>query len=97
MVYLTGDMHGNFDRIIKFCKLVNTSKEDIMIILGDAGVNYYMDSRDVFWKQCLESLPITLLCIHGNYEQRPFTIPSYREVEWQGGVVYQELPVYFKE
>ena len=33
---------------------------------------------------------ITLFCIHGNHEERPFNIGSYKEVEWHGGKVYVE-------
>ena len=36
MVYITGDKHGDYDQVFKFCYKNNTSKNDIMIILGDA-------------------------------------------------------------
>ena len=39
MIYLTGDTHGNFDRIRRFCEINNTTKDDVLIILGDAGIN----------------------------------------------------------
>ena len=39
MIYLTGDMHGDFERIEDFCSLEYTTKEDVLIILGDAGIN----------------------------------------------------------
>lgn len=90
MFYLTGDTHGQFDRIIKFCEIMKTTKDDVLIILGDAGINYYQDSRATFWKKRLEAVPITLLCVHGNHEQRPYAIPSYEEIEWNDGIVYQE-------
>jgi len=45
MIYLTGDPHGNFDRIKEFCGRLKTTKDDIMIILGDAGINYYGEER----------------------------------------------------
>ena len=35
MIYITGDTHARFDRVELFCKENNTSKEDILIILGD--------------------------------------------------------------
>ena len=34
------------NRIVRFCERMETSQEDIMIILGDVGLNYYGDSRD---------------------------------------------------
>lgn len=89
MIYITGDTHGRFDRIQEFCEDFNTSKEDILIILGDAGINYY-GSGDRSRKKKLQSLPITLFCIHGNHEQRPETIESYRLDDFHGGKVYIE-------
>jgi len=38
----------------------------------------------------LEQLPITLFCIHGNHEERPYEIDTYEEMEWHGGMVYVE-------
>ena len=90
MIYLTGDTHGRFDRIFTFCEERNTSRDDILIILGDAGINYHRGSRADRLKDSLKTLPITLLCIHGNHEQRPFSIDSYRERDWHGGKVYVE-------
>lgn len=90
MIYITGDTHEEFDRIEAFCKRFGTCKEDIMIILGDAGINYGGGIRDVRKKEFLESLPITIFAIHGNHEQRPQTVGGYAEKIWRGGVVYQE-------
>ena len=40
MFYITGDTHGEFNRIKKFIYEHNTTKDDVLIILGDAGINY---------------------------------------------------------
>ena len=90
MIYITGDTHGNFDRIENFCNKMKTTKDDIMIILGDAGINYFLNFRDTDCKRCLLGLPITFFCIHGNHEERPQNILTYREKEWNGGKVYFE-------
>ena len=90
MIYLTGDTHGSFERIAHFCARMHTKPSDIMIILGDAGINFYGGWRDQKKKEFVSALPITLFCIHGNHEQRPATIPSYTEIEWHGGTVYVE-------
>ena len=58
------------------------NKEDVMIILGDAGINYSGGIRDMRKKEFLESLPITVFAIHGNHEQRPQTIEGYQEKVW---------------
>lgn len=89
MVYVTGDMHRDFRRLVYFCFENNTSKDDIMIILGDAGINYYgIDDNRL--KRQLSTLDITLFCIHGNHERRPENIKSYKEKEFKGGMVYFE-------
>lgn len=90
MIYITGDTHRDFGRIERFCRLMRTTTDDIMIILGDAGINYYERWRDNAVKQDLSKLPITLFCIHGNHEKRPQTIPTYQLVPWHGGMVWQE-------
>ncbi len=91
MIYLTGDTHGDFERIFAFCQRFETSRDDIMIILGDVGLNFYGGYTDKEKKARLaKNLPITLFCIHGNHEKRPFTIPSYKEKLWHGGTVYHE-------
>ena len=90
MIYITGDTHGSFNRVADFCRENQTTKDDILIILGDAGINFQRGFVDIMKKDFLAELPITLLCIHGNHEQRPFTIPTYTEQEWHGGIVYVE-------
>ena len=88
--FLTGDTHGNFNRIDYFCQRFETSKEDILCILGDAGINYYLNKKDYMLKQVLQDMPITFFCIHGNHEERPFNISTYITKKWNGGTVYYE-------
>lgn len=90
MIYITGDTHGKFNRVISFCERMQTSKDDILIILGDAGINFYLNKRDKKLKECLKDLPITLFSIHGNHEARPNTILSYKLKDFCGGKVWVE-------
>ena len=85
--YVTGDTHGNFNSVIDFCCKANTLKDDILIILGDAGINYYGGKKD---RRLKKELPLTIFSLHGNHERRPESIPTYCETEWQGGIVYAE-------
>jgi len=64
MIYITGDTHGDFRNVERFCKKMQTSKDDVLIILGDAGTNYYGSEQDKRKKKYLESLPITIFAIH---------------------------------
>lgn len=90
MIYVTGDTHGQFGRIKEFCERLQTKREDILIILGDAGINYSGGWRDAKKKRLLEALQITIFCIHGNHEKRPETIDTYGVKSWRGGSVYYE-------
>ena len=88
--YITGDTHGGFNRIKRFCNLIQTAPSDVMVILGDAGINYWCDSRDTELKDRLRDLNITLFCVHGNHEARPWETGHYIERLWHGGTVYVE-------
>ncbi len=63
-----------------------------MIILGDAGLNYFGDARDTARKTGVSRTRMTYLMIHGNHEIRPETLNGYRLIPWNGGMVYQEEP-----
>lgn len=89
-IYLTGDLHGDFKRLFDFSEKLHTTREDIVIALGDVGLNFYLDERDAMRKQKLQELPLTFFCIHGNHEERPENIPTYREKQWHGGTVFYE-------
>ena len=90
MFYITGDTHGEFSRIERFCNAMNPTPDDTLIILGDAGINFHGGLRDVIRKEQLAQLPITVFSIHGNHEMRPGTIATYHTTEWCGGQVYVE-------
>lgn len=89
MYYITGDKHGNLSGIIQYCNFKNTNKDDVLIILGDAGINYHGE-KDKEKKESIAKTNITLFCIHGNHEQRPQTIETYKEKIMYGGIVYYE-------
>ncbi len=61
-----------------------------MILLGDAGLNYYGDKRDDALKQKISNLNITLFCLHGNKENRPQNIGTYGFRSFCGRRVYCE-------
>ena len=77
MIYITGDLHRDFTRVFAFARKKQTTKEDILIVLGDVGINYYLDDSDKILKEKLQELPLTLFCIQGNHEERPENISSY--------------------
>lgn len=88
--FITGDKHRRFDKVKKFCQEMNTRRKDVLIILGDAGFNYYDDKRDDELKKEVTQLNITLFCLHGNKENRPQNISTYGIRSFCGGKVYYE-------
>lgn len=90
MIYITGDRHGDYSSLIDFCIETNTKIDDVIIILGDAGINYHLDYRDTLLKEKLKQLSITLFCVHGNHEERPQNITSYKTKIFHDGIVYYE-------
>ena len=90
MIYYTGDIHGNPREIVQFCDRHKLTEQDTLVLLGDVGANYFLNGRDAEMKQLLTQVKPTLLCIHGNHEVRPSTLPSYQTKEWNGGTVWVE-------
>lgn len=76
-IYLRGDAHGDFSWLSEFCMSQNTTTEDIMVILGDAGLNYYLNKSERKRKCRVGDNPITLICIQGNHEKRPEEAMGY--------------------
>ncbi len=71
-LFITGDKHGEFSFLEDFCKTNKTSKEDVLIILGDAGILYFGNKtlRERYLKDYISNFPITLFCVRGNHEER---------------------------
>ena len=90
MIYITGDKHADFREVYYFCCANKTTLDDILIVLGDAGINYYANEKDYMLKNSLLQYPITFFCIHGNHEERPENIKTYKTKRFHDGIVYFE-------
>lgn len=90
MYFITGDRHSDFRDIMYRVGYGNINKGDTIIVLGDSGFNYYMNDRDSLRKKIVNNLGVTFFCIHGNHEERPSNIPTYKTCMWNGGKVYYE-------
>ena len=51
MIYITGDRHSRFYDVYKFCLKNKTTKDDLLIVLGGSGINYYASKMDSFLKK----------------------------------------------
>ena len=86
MIYITGDTHREFYRLHN----IEKNKNNMLIILGDTGINYYLDERDKTLKEQLNSYNIKLFCVQGNHEERLENISTYKEFDMLGGKVFIE-------
>jgi len=91
MIYITGDIHGSLEPVFDLVEKYEPKEDDIIVILGDVAVNYTGRLRDKFIKEEMKNIGVTFFCIHGNHENRPQNIASYKEMNWNGGrVLYEE-------
>ena len=77
---LTGDTHGNvvgrLERIHMFLPSFKP-EETAVIILGDAGLNFWLNKTDKKNKERTSAFGYTIYCVRGNHEERPENIPTY--------------------
>lgn len=83
---LTGDTHGQVDtRLDNIARNVEyTPGETAVIILGDAGVNFYCNKSEKKKKHQLSKHGMCVYCVRGNHEERPENL-GY-EVAWDEDV-----------
>lgn len=85
--YLTGDTHGGMATITRVSNIQRNMPERYkpeetgVIILGDAGLNFYLNNSDKKYKKMLNNMGFYIYCVRGNHEQRPELIPSMTMVE----------------
>lgn len=78
-VYITGDTHGDMKRFSYLLDEPNP-KNVAVIILGDAGVNYYLNQRDKRTKEILKNYLFRFYLVRGNHEARPEDIETMIEI-----------------
>lgn len=98
-VFVTGDTHGEFDWLADWCEHNNTTTNDALIILGDAGILYYGEksSREKALKSALAKMPITLLCVRGNHEDRPQNRKNMKYIDLESDPVVPNRLYYEEE
>lgn len=75
--YVRGDTHGNFNWLGDY----SFGKNSAIIILGDAGINFWLNNKDKKLKEYISSFQIPLYCVRGNHEARPSEIKGM-QVKW---------------
>lgn len=99
-VFVLGDIHGRWQTVRDFCAINNIKNEDntTLILLGDAGINYFLgggNHRDEDAKKKLCGYPLTYFVIRGNHEERPSICAAKNPDKWHteefwGNTVYVE-------
>ena len=68
--YVTGDFHGHWENFsIRLAKC--EGENPALIVLGDAGFNFYLNKTDKKLKQRVCASGVEVYCVRGNHEQRP--------------------------
>ena len=94
-VYITGDTHGavvhRVEQLLQVYQEI-VPEDTMFIILGDGGLNYYMNKKDRRNKQEVEDKGVYVYCVRGNHEARPSDVPGMKLVhdENVNGAVWME-------
>lgn len=103
---ITGDTHGKASaRLSEIQENIPDyePKNTAIIILGDAGFNFWLNKTDKIEKEKASAFGYTIYCVRGNHEERPENMPNMIEEydsEVQGIVYYErDFPniKYFKD
>lgn len=103
MIKVIGDIHGETEKV--FYEIAKSAAENNgesihLILLGDAGINFYLNREDERAKCGLQNyinfyrkergIDIKILFVRGNHDCPPKHIFTYRETAFCGGTVYVE-------
>lgn len=83
--YITGDCHANFEKLIWLARFnKKLGKEDVIILLGDVGLNYFGADKDRENKKNLRIFQI-ISCVFMEIMRKDLII--YKLTEHKSGVV----------
>ena len=98
-ILICGDLHGDW-RPVKnlyqtMLKKQPLTENDVLIVLGDFGANFFFNHRDVEYKKKLGRYKIIYFIIRGNHEERPSICMNKNPNAWHieefwGNKVYVE-------
>lgn len=58
--------------------------DDILIVLGKAGINHYLNEKNIRYKEHLKKFELKQFYIRNNHEEKSENINTYKEVEMFG-------------
>lgn len=85
-IFLLGDIHGDWRQIHRIYhqnkEKISQYDNNILILLGDAGLNFFFDKRDTKLKEKLKDFPFTYFVIRGNHEERASICAEKNPSDW---------------
>lgn len=88
MIYFISDLHGG-EFMAGLEKYVSVAqKDDLLVILGDIGINFEKTEENRRFTEYFESLDINVAFLDGNHENHPY-IASFPEDTWCGAKVHR--------
>lgn len=77
--FLTGDMHGSFSRFRYYYKEMQEDEHTAIIILGDSGINWLLNEREVQLKNSLtQHYKFRIYCVKGNHDAPIRNVPDMK-------------------
>lgn len=86
MIYLISDLHGEIDFSALWEYVDKATKNDLLIILGDVGLNFENTEENKMFTERFLSIEKNIAIIDGNHENFEY-LNSFPDEEWNGGVV----------
>lgn len=95
-VWVIGDVHGDWFVIRNFYErhkdeLSPHYRDNILIILGDFGANYYLNEKDDYFKEIISKFPFMYFVIRGNHEERPSIIAAKFPSKWRKQIFFGNI------
>ena len=90
-LFVTGDTHGGIDMTklnSRHFRTTDLTKEDILVVMGDAGFIWNGGGEEKFWQNFLDEKPWTTFCVLGNHENYD-RIEQLPIVDFHGGKAYK--------
>lgn len=90
--FVTGDKHGRFKTFVESNNEVVSNCDNAIIVLGDSGLNYYLNEKDDILKSQLNKVGCKWYLLNGNHEMRASRVPGMSYIydsDVEGGIWYQ--------
>lgn len=83
-IYAMGDTHGDWRKVNALCE--DMTEQDIVIHVGDHGVNFYGNGRDNHLKNKMQKMKPTFILISGNHD-RPVADYNYEKIDIENEII----------